>query len=270
MLVSFKSITNRIKEMKLTPVLVKRQHQSEELDDYVIEKKIDDRDFYIEKTIRFTTDLYQSLGINENETWSHLRDLNNYDKEKIKKITNFGLNNINDNAENYFNQTEIRVKELDWLFVEGLILLTYVTTESKDIEDISRVYLPNLTLFMENLGEGKYFTLVYSVLVFLIKWTILIGLLIYLFINSHENIIFGILGVGIIFYWLFKRYKTRKIWENIKLEMLNKLSLVERVYGLVSTSNIHWDVLEKELEVTRTKGINWPSSLYTIIKSNRK
>ena len=49
-----------------------------------------------------------------------------------------------------------------------------------------------------------------------------------------------------------------------------KLLIIQRVYDLVASSNVHWDILEKELDTTRMSGITWPSALYTAIKQNKK
>jgi hypothetical protein len=146
----------------------------------------------------------------------------------------------------------------------------YLNQKKAIDEKISNFLFPKIKIYVANWFEGKYISIFIQTLIFLIKWIVILIILIALFANSSDNMAYGLLGCGFIFYWLYGHYKNKVHCDKHREDGNEKLLIIQRVYDLVASSNVHWDILEKELDTTRVSGITWPNALYTAIKQNKK
>jgi hypothetical protein len=266
MLANLKTIQSQLDKLKLSEFSVKQLYKN--IEDWEIEDKINERERKIEEVSRIVIDLETTIGANA--YWNHQSDLAQFTEKNLTNIGTHWINTINNDADWYFVQKEVRSVDLDWLLIQILIVLTYLNQKKAINEKISNFLLPDMKIYVANWFDGKYIAILIQTLMFLIKWIVLLSILIALFANSSDNVAYGLLGCGFIFYWLYVHYKNKMVCNKYEEDGNEKLLIIQRVYDLVASSNVHWDILEKELDTTRISGVTWPSALYTAIKQNKK
>ena len=207
------------------------------------------------------------------DNWFHI-NLDNTLEEKLNNYNSDWYDYINRCADKYFAESEFRDKELDWLYLELLLVGCYKNYQKNEqLNNRLIEYFPTIKKVIDYFVNDKYiqlaFYLILTISIFLIK-LLVVGVLLY---QGSDNYALGALGVFFVLMYFYNKNKNYKritdLMDAGNSELQNKLSVVKKVYSLLSTKNIHWDILEDEVNNARQQGIEIPSSIYTAIKANK-
>ncbi len=167
-------------------------------------------------------------------------------------------------ADSYFTEAKFKSKLLDWYLVDATIASAFEKTR----KGMMRIATPRLYKLTHDISRSSmYWLSAWYVIVFLLKWVIMIALIGGTFAMGFDHGAWFAVSTAIVGFLFYRKASKRKSLEPFVKEQTEKLMMIKRVYALCSTSNIDWAVLQSELEETRSKGIEWPSSLYSAIRS---
>ncbi len=238
-----------------------------EEDSYEVDEQVTKREGEIEDLQRMLYTVENCVG---KEHWHHLNNLADDKDEAFKTLSESAAATVNIDAERYFLHSNMRLNEVDWLYVDLLIALTYKKMYTEGAVNIANISMPGYMNGVELIADGKYVQFSIKLLWWLAKWLMLLILLAVLFFNEGSNqAMYTAIGVGIVGYLIFARYKKRKLCTNLIVELQQKLAPIKKAYALTATANIHYDVLRKEIDDASSKGIEWLSSLYTATKQTQ-
>jgi len=206
-------------------------------------------------------------------TWHHI-NLDNTLEDKLISYNSDWYGYINGCADKYFTNSEFRDDELDWLYLEILLVGCYKSYQKNEqLNNRLLEYFPSLKKSIEYFAESKYIQLtlylLFTFAIFLTKLIVVIALL----YQGSEN--YALSGLGVIFVLMYfynknKNYKRiTDLMDAGNNELQSKLAIIKKVYSLLSTKNIHWDILEDEVNSARQQGIEIPSAIYTAIKAHK-
>jgi hypothetical protein len=210
------------------------------------------------------------------DSWHHI-NLDNTLEDRLNNFNSDWYSYINGCADKYFanKDNEFRDDELDWLYLEILLVGCYKNYQKNEqLNNRLLEYFPTLKKSFDYFIDGKYIQLAFSLLfataIFLIK-LIIVGVLLY---EGGENYALGALGIIFVLIYFYNRNKNYKritdLMDAGNNELQAKLAIIKKVYSLLSTKNIHWDILEDEVNNARHQGIEIPSAIYTAIKQYKK
>ena len=274
----YDSLLSQCKNELRIKLLVAKEEKKEEWEIEAIENEsAEDRLYYLEDSFDALT---RCMNFSEEwKTWTHI-NLDSAYKDGLENYNSDWYEYINRCADSYFERSELRDEELDWLYLELLLVGCYKKHKNdKQIGDRLFDYMPNFKKLVDYFVDEKYFKFALSALIslaiFLLKLTV-IGVLLY---EGQENYALGALGVIFVLVYFYNRTKLSKRMADLmdvnKKEIHAKLDSIKKAYSYLSasyktTKNIHWDIFEEEVNNARRNGVEIPSALYTAIKHHKK
>jgi hypothetical protein len=207
------------------------------------------------------------------DAWYHI-NLENTLEDRLNNYSSDWYDYINRCADKYFADSEFRDEELDWLYLELLFVGCYKNYQKNEqLNNRLLEYFPTIKKVIDYFANGKYIQLaiylIFTTSVFLVK-LLIVGVLLYQGSDNYALSALGVIFILIYFYNKNKNYKRiTDLMDAGNNELQAKLSVVKKVYSLLSTKNIHWDILEDEVNNARHQGIEIPSAIYTAIKAHK-
>lgn len=198
---------------------------------------------------------YVQDGVN----WSHV-DLENPEHSFEDFCVGAESNLI---ADFYFSEAELKSKLLDWYLIDTSIAYVF----NRLNKEFTRVAMPRVHTLMTVSRSKMYALTAWYAVSFILKWLLLIGLIAGTFVMGLEHLPWLLAPVSTVLWLIYRRRKRARLLEPLVKAYTDKLMMVKRVYALTGTPNIDWDVLRSELADTRKQGIEWPSALYSAIRS---
>jgi hypothetical protein len=271
----YESLLSQCKNELRIKLLVAKEEKKEAWEIEAIEEEnAEDRLYDLEDNFDALT---RCMNFSEEwQTWGHI-DLDNVYLDKLENYNTDWYEYINKNADWYFEKSEIRSDELDWLYLELLLVGCYKKHQkNKQIDEQIIEFMPSLKTLFDYYFDGKYLKFVtlaiFSLSVFLIK-IIVVGALLY---EGKENFALGALGIILILIYFYNKNKLGKrinaLIDASNNEIQAKLASIKKAYSYLSassshtTKNIHWDIFEEEVNNARRNGVEIPSAIYTAIK----
>ena len=166
-------------------------------------------------------------------------------------------------ADFYFSEAEIKSKLLDWFLIDTSI--AYVFNRSS--KELTRITMPRVHTLMTVSRSKMYALSAWYSVSFILKWLLLIGLIAGTFVMGLEHSPWLLVSVSTLLWLIYRRRKRARLLEPLVKAHTDKLMMVKRVYALTGTPNIDWEVLRSELADTRKQGVEWPSALYSALRS---
>jgi hypothetical protein len=199
------------------------------------------------------------------DAWYHI-NLENTLEDRLNNYSSDWYDYINRCADKYFADSEFRDEELDWLYLELLFVGCYKNYQKNEqLNNRLLEYFPTIKKVIDYFANGKYIQLaiylIFTTSVFLVK-LLIVGVLLYQGSDNYALSALGVIFILIYFYNKNKNYKRiTDLMDAGNNELQAKLSVVKKVYSLLSTKNIHWDILEDEVNNARHQGIEIPSAI---------
>lgn len=220
---------------------------------------------------KITDGLSELLGCEEGGIWRHFDELSvvsNKLKGKYAFTGNYS-DLVNTHAAYYFSQKQIRTKELDWFYADLLIAYTFKREVTDSESWLGEIFAGAFLHGFLKAMEKQFLMALTLVLGKLVVWAIVGAAIVgpMIISSSEKNPFYMLVSAVVLFHVLRAKYKKDSDYMALKLDAFKNFWAINRVYSLTSTEQIHWDILEKELDFTREQGVKWLPGLYTAVKN---
>ena len=239
----------------------------------VKEEDIESTKEHINFLEKLQTTLYPIMRLSFSDVYEHAENLSDRNSpsnfhKSLADVDDDDYTQIIDAIDTYFNQKEIRSKELDWMYIDAFIFQFYWYTKHSGEMEIVKKYEP---LYHKVAVKNSDFIVIQSILIFvwkIIKWILWAGAIIMCFLigsDSHGNTAFTLTGFLLL---IFKAFFTwRKISNGNKDAALleGKLKMIEKAYTNLSRIDFNKQLLVNDLLQCRNNGIDVPNIIFSAI-----
>ena len=264
-------LTERLREI-LDPIL--NRHLSENL----VRDASSDDSIFVECCRNISNDLCYMFGYTaDGEIWSHIDNLAttnpfpnffglSINMLEFAEVSNF----LYDKAEAYFSQDLVRLKELDWFYLDFVIAVSYrVLSKAYGDKDFAAAY-PVLSKAINDFHGSNYWVLVKYILLKLVKNSLVVGLVIFLFFVAADGHTWaGLLGGSLFALKLYRWFSQIRMYGKLNLKSKERLEQIVNLYKLFSNGIVRWDLLEQDIKRFRVLGIEFPLAIDTAISSRK-
>jgi hypothetical protein len=228
--------------------------------------------------IRDLESMFHQTG--DREIWLHVDDLTvknpfpgflSVDTVASEEVSSF----LYGRAEKYFNQCNIRTRELDWFYLDFVIAVGFrVLVKRYEDTDLKTAY-PGISKAIDE-SDGRNIwvclkgILINYILKAALKNLILFGSAIFLFfVASEGNTWAGLLGGSLILWKLYRWNSQWRLFFKLKKVSAGRLSQFNALYQTLSDGFVRWGLLEHDMTRLRELSVDFPRVLDTAITATK-
>jgi hypothetical protein len=204
--------------------------------------------------------------------WKHIADLDsktyfenfgNYETITKDEVKDFIYEKVND----YFSQSLIKFKEIDWFYLDFITAVSYRVNANKLSDlNLSEIY-PNLYSAIQKYDDKGFFPLFKLCAWTLVKWAVALYLLVVMFgMASSGNEAVGYIAVALILLRIYLFYRDFTKFSLLEKISKQKLAKLKKLYAVFNDKNLHWDLIEQDVRACRDCDLELPIALHTAIK----